>query len=320
VGGPGSNAGRLAAAKEPTLLNRQRKTGALRQSSCEETVSAKLPSRGPPLRPAHPGFIVMKTLQLGRSASSVPSNTKDASPARMAACISDTCCATTDRTWRGCGAVEGGGAPVGCWLGPWSASAVGANRLGDTGQMQQQVQAQRGRASAWKEREAAKARLQVDAVELVKACPRARRGQPLEELGLPAPAFGGDVSGVFAWGEEGRAAHAGKRAQRQPHHRAVVQGVAAIEHHALPRHRLCEVLGRLGLAGAGGPGMAIGNWQLGRFVSRRKEGGLQSPRLAGRNNWPHAVCGSGSSRLGGPSAHPSGAPPMPRWIAPMRVL
>ena len=40
-----------------------------------------------------------KALQLGRSASCVPSNTKVAARARTAAWISDTCCATTDRTW-----------------------------------------------------------------------------------------------------------------------------------------------------------------------------------------------------------------------------
>jgi hypothetical protein len=44
--------------------------------------------------------MVMNTLQLGRSLSSVPSNTNDASRARTAAWISDTCCATTLRTLR----------------------------------------------------------------------------------------------------------------------------------------------------------------------------------------------------------------------------
>jgi hypothetical protein len=60
--------------------------------------------------------------------------------------------------------------------------------------------------------------LEVDAVELVEARPRARRGEPLEELG----------------------------------HREVVEAIRAVEDDALLGERLGEVLGRLGLARAGG--------------------------------------------------------------------
>eukprot|EP00965_Chrysotila_dentata_P026049 863782-Pleurochrysis_carterae.AAC.1 len=56
--------------------------------------------------------------------------------------------------------------------------------------------------------------LEIDTVELVEARPRARRRQPLEELG----------------------------------HRQVVEAVRAVHDHGLARHRLAQVLGRLGLA------------------------------------------------------------------------
>ena len=61
--------------------------------------------------------------------------------------------------------------------------------------------------------------LEVDAVELVEARPRARGGEPLEELA----------------------------------HRQVVEPVGAVEHDALLRERLCQVLGRLRLPGARRP-------------------------------------------------------------------
>lgn len=59
--------------------------------------------------------------------------------------------------------------------------------------------------------------LEVDAVELVKARPRAAGRKALEELA----------------------------------HRNVVQRIGAVEHDALPRERLGKILRRLGLAGAG---------------------------------------------------------------------
>eukprot|EP00962_Isochrysis_galbana_P010416 scaffold2872_cov112-Isochrysis_galbana.AAC.17 len=59
--------------------------------------------------------------------------------------------------------------------------------------------------------------LEVNSIELVEASPRARGGEPLEELG----------------------------------HGDVIEAVGAIHHNALDGHRLAQILGRLRLAGAG---------------------------------------------------------------------
>ncbi len=60
---------------------------------------------------------------------------------------------------------------------------------------------------------------QVDPVELVETRPSPGTGEAFEELG----------------------------------HREVIEAVGAVEHHALLGHRLGEILGGLGLAGASGP-------------------------------------------------------------------